>query len=184
MTNDQQRAVVKKGQHTWIQHGYVDLRHESIEMASASPALLSAGSSKEDAADVLLQALEFCIHDMEKYFDTPCGHVRVLREFLPHIVDKRQDARERYALFAVQTMKDPYEVWKVVYEAAGSNGTVEFVFERLAFIGLFDGRHQMLVAVDVRDGRTLWNFMQQDKKSLNKHRHGERIYAKCLNGMK
>ena len=35
---------------------------------------------------------------------------------LRHIVEKRQDARERYVRHALATMRDPFEIWIVEYE--------------------------------------------------------------------
>lgn len=36
----------------------------------------------------------------------------------------------------------------------------------------------MLVVVSIKDGLMLWNFMQTDAKSLNKHRHGELLHKR------
>lgn len=103
-----------------------------------------------------------------KAFSTPIGAVRVLKEHLPHIVEKRQDARERYVQFAIAAMQAPFEVWSVEYDDGST---------RRAFIGLFEGKHQMLVVVSTIGDMVLWNFMHCDKKSLNKHRHGSLIYS-------
>ncbi|MFI8557389.1 MULTISPECIES: hypothetical protein [Pseudomonas putida group] len=49
---------------------------------------------------------------------------------------------------------------------------------RLAFIGVYETKRQMLVIVTLEKGRMLWNFMQCEAKTLNKHRHGELLYKR------
>ena len=92
-----------------------------------------------------------------------------MRDKLLHIAEKRPDARERYVHYAIDTLDDPFEVWRVEYD----NGNY-----RLAFIGAYVGRRQMLCVVDTIDGEVLWNFMHSDAKALNKHRHGQPIYQR------
>nr|WP_236250043.1 PBECR2 nuclease fold domain-containing protein [Pseudomonas cichorii] len=93
----------------------------------------------------------------------------ILRKSIYHIVEKRQDARERYVKLALDTLTGPLEVWKVAF----TDGT-----QRLAFIGAYELKRQMLVSVIFIDGQMLWNFMHTDAKSLNKHRHGELLYKR------
>ncbi len=100
---------------------------------------------------------------------TPMGAIQIHRNCIAHIVEKRQDARERYASMALDTLIGPFEVWRVAY----SNGT-----HRLAFIGAYEAKRQMLVIVTLERGKLLWNFMQCDAKALNKHRHGELLYQR------
>ncbi|MGY2290900.1 hypothetical protein ACW9H6_13975 [Pseudomonas sp. SDO528_S397] len=49
---------------------------------------------------------------------------------------------------------------------------------RLAFIGAYETKRQMLVIVNIQAGNVLWNFMQTDAKALNKHRHGQLVYKR------
>lgn len=129
--------------------------------------MTEGGKDEAEALAFLMQHLG--MNDIsEKEFSTPVGVVRVLAAHLPHIVEKRQDARERYARFALATMQSPFEVWSVEYD----DGSI-----RRAFIGLFQGKHQMLVVVSLVAGMVLWNFMHCDRKSLNKHRHGTLIFS-------
>ncbi|MFV3290768.1 PBECR2 nuclease fold domain-containing protein [Pseudomonas sp. NY11955] len=100
---------------------------------------------------------------------TPMGDIRIQRSCIRHIVEKRQDARERYVKVALDTLIGPFEVWEVAY----TNGTY-----RLAFIGVYETRRQMLVVVTLDHGKSLWNFMQCDAKALNKHRHGKLLYTR------
>ena len=93
----------------------------------------------------------------------------IQRTTLGHIVEKRQDARERYVKFALDTLTGPLEIWRVAY----SDGSA-----RLAFIGAYETKRQMLVVVNIQAGNVLWNFMQTDAKALNKHRHGELLYKR------
>ncbi|WP_313200940.1 PBECR2 nuclease fold domain-containing protein [Pseudomonas sp.] len=100
---------------------------------------------------------------------TPMGGIQIQRNCLHHIVEKRQDARERYAKVALDTLTGPFEVWEVAY----TNDT-----RRLAFIGAYETKRQMLVIVTLSNGNMLWNFMQCDAKALNKHRHGRLLYKR------
>jgi hypothetical protein len=69
----------------------------------------------------------------------------------------------------LDTLTGPLGVWKVVF----TDGT-----DRLAFIGAYESKRQMLVSVVFFEGQMLWNFMHTDAKSLNKHRHGELLYKR------
>jgi hypothetical protein len=159
----------KKDQPTWLDMGLADLR--KLEATSkgvlASPEIIAEGVDQEQALALLI--LHLGLEDLDqKSITTVVGEVIVLKDKLEHIVAKRQDARERYVHFAIATMIAPYEVWKVQYD----EGVV-----RLAFIGVFDGKRQMLVVVDMSEGHILWNFMHGDRSSLNKHRNGELVYG-------
>ncbi|AUO20762.1 hypothetical protein C0058_01675 [Pseudomonas sp. NC02] len=97
------------------------------------------------------------------------GQIAIRRSCLQHIVEKRQDARERYVRFALDTLTGPLEIWRVAYSDCSA---------RLAFIGAYESRRQILVVVNIQAGNVLWNFMQADAKALNKHRHGELLYKR------
>ncbi len=97
------------------------------------------------------------------------GDIQIQRSCIHHIVEKRQDARERYVKVALDTLIGPFEVWQVAY----TNDTY-----RLAFIGVYETKRQMLVVVTLDNGKMLWNFMQCDAKALNKHRHGKLLYKR------
>lgn len=160
----------KKDQPTWKNQGLPDLRDVSREDSRAliDPAVLLCGDSEAAALLALAEALGLGDPAVSTVvFPTPAGEVAVHRAQLPHIVEKRQDARERYAHFAVATMLAPFEVWSVDYDDGSS---------RLAFIGLFRGARHMLVVVSRVNGLVLWNFMHSDRKALNKHRHGTLVF--------
>lgn len=153
-----------KGQPTWHALGLSDLR--TLPPAQRLPPIpeQKACTSAEEAAKFLIAYLDGVNH-----VETPCGLVELRAEHIPHIVEKRQEARERFIELAIATLKSPYEVWRVQYDDHST---------RLAFIGLSVRRdRQMLVIVTARQGQVLWNYMHSDAKHLNKHRHGTLIYA-------
>lgn len=158
-----------KDQLTWQHHGLPDLRSYASDFGHDSPDECPAGHTPEHALAILEQSLGFTENGINALdIETPVGTVTVHRSALSHIVQKRRDARERYAKHAVAAMHKPFEVWQVAYDDNS---------QRLAYIGLFKGKQQMLVVVNIRaDGQVLWNFMHCDRKSLNKHRHGEKIF--------
>jgi hypothetical protein len=63
-----------------------------------------------------------------------------LDDLLEHVVEKRADARERYANFILPTLMAPDEVWETAYD---DNTT------RRRFIKLFsDSKYDILVIVN------------------------------------
>lgn len=160
----------KKNQPTWQEHGLPDLRMAGPELRSAALEEVEAGDDLHTAMAVVARHLGFVDMAIESMtIDTPVEHVTVHRDDLKHIVEKRAEARERYVKFALDTLSGPLEVWKVEYD----NDSF-----RLAFIGSYEGKRQMLVVVNVEGGQRLWNFMHTEAKSLNKHRHGQLLYKR------
>ncbi|WP_456293290.1 PBECR2 nuclease fold domain-containing protein [Pseudomonas sp. AK106] len=159
-----------KGQPTWLDNNLPDLRTLPREMRTQAIEEVVAATSHEDAIQVTAHHLGFIDAAISSLkVETPLGEVAIRRGSLYHIVEKRMDARERYVRLALDTLTGPLEVWKVAF----TDGT-----DRLAFIGAYESKRQMLVSVAIIDGRTLWNFMHTDAKSLNKHRHGELLYRR------
>lgn len=161
--------VAKKvaGQNNWQQIGLPDIR-DLDAIGQASPPQEMDGAF--DMQSALTQvALGFGLQEGidTVLVDTPCGAIAVQRKGLAHVVEKRPNSRERFTAFAVDTVEKPFEVWRTQY----SDGSA-----RLIFIGVYRARYQMLVIVHLEYGRVLWNFMNCDKKALNKHRTGELIY--------
>jgi hypothetical protein len=158
------------GQKTWIEYGLADLRSLPTELRSPAPDEIPAADSADAAVEIVAGAFGLADPNIDRIAQlTPVGVVTVLRDKLVHIVEKRQDARERYANHAISTLNDPFEVWRIEYD----NGDY-----RQAFIGAFEGKRQMLVIVDIVGGDVLWNFMHTDSKALNKHRHGMLIHQR------
>ena len=102
---------------------------------------------------------------------TPIEDVIIRAELLPHIVEKRADARERYANYALATLRDPFEVWLTAYE----DGSY-----RKRYIGVLKSDKDLLVVLrENRDGSLVWdlyNLMQRDAKGLNRLREGRLLY--------
>lgn len=159
------------GQTSWKNLGLPDIRDISVA-PTASPVRELPGAVDFDSA-LKQVALGFGQQEgMDTvWIDTPYVPVIVRRRYLLHIVEKRPNARERFAEFAVDTVRNPLEIWRVLY----SDGSY-----RLAFIGAYAAKYQMLVVINVDHGHVLWNFMNCDKKTLNKHRHGHLVYQRCL----
>jgi hypothetical protein len=158
------------GQKTWIDYGLLDLRPLPPELRSLAPQEIAAADDLDAAVEILARCFGLGDPNVDRVaMNTPVGIVTIIRDKLLHIAEKRQDARERYAYYAIDTLNDPFEVWRVEYD----NGNY-----RLAYIGVYVGKRQMLVVVDTIDGDVLWNFMHTDAKALNKHRHGQPIYQR------
>lgn len=160
----------KKGQPTWLAKRMPDLRSIGRELRSIPPAEVDAASNIESAIEIVARHLGFIDPAIRTItVDTPIGLVAIHRRDFFHIVEKRPEARERYVLFALDTLTGPLEVWKVEYDNHSF---------RLAFIGAYEAKRQMLVVVDIQTEKLLWNFMHTDTKSLNKHRHGKLLYKR------
>jgi hypothetical protein len=161
--------VAKKiiGQENWKQFGLPDIRDIDVGLQALPPLEMEGAPNMESALSQV--ALGFGLQEGvdAMLLETPCGTVAVQRKGLAHIVEKRPNSRERFTAFAVDTVKKPLEVWRTDYDDGSS---------RLIFIGVYQAKYQMLVIVHLEHGRVLWNFMNCDKKALNKHRNGELIY--------
>lgn len=95
----------------------------------------------------------------------------IRRELLAHMVEKRPDARERFANYVLPTLTQPFEVWLKQHE----DGKL-----RENYIGLFrETKYSLLVVVRInRDGSLVWNIMQREDKKMDKHREGMLVYKK------
>jgi len=103
---------------------------------------------------------------------TPIEQLAIRAELLPHIVEKLENARERYANFIIPALEDPFEVWLTPYD----DGTY-----RKRYIALFEGRNDLLIVVrENRDGALLWelyNVLNANSKRLNSLRQGTEMMA-------
>lgn len=159
------------GQQNWKDIGLPDIRDIPLS-------ILASDAREQPSAVDLNHALEQVALGFglkagvdAVLLETPYVLLTIRRQYLLHIVEKRPNARERFTEFALDTVRNPLEVWRVSY----SDGSC-----RLAYIGAFDTKYQMLVVIHVDRGNVLWNFMNCDKKALNKHRHGMLVYQRCL----
>ena len=86
------------------------------------------------------------------------------------MVEKRKDARERYAHYVFPTLTEPVEVWELVDEW----GAV-----KRRYIALFEGKYDfMVVIVRWPDGSVFWNMMHAKRRNMNSHRKGVCIYKR------
>lgn len=168
--NPTAKVAEKKGQNSWLDEQLPDLRTLAREWRTRAIEELAAADSHGTAIELAAQHLGLNREEASvATVRTPMGDIRIQRSCIHHIVEKRQDARERYVKVALDTLIGPFEVWHVAY----TNDTY-----RLAFIGVYETKRQMLVVVTLDNGKMLWNFMQCDAKALNKHRHGKLLYKR------
>lgn len=163
-------ARAKKGQKTWLDYGREDLRKLNDKDLLCEAEIIEGCESTELALDVLKSELLIGGKDFG-ILTSPLGDVYIHENMLHHVVEKRQDARERYINFAKQTICNPFEIYDVQYD----DNSI-----RRIFIGAFQGKRQMLVIAKKTEDekKWFWNFMHCDAKKLNKHRSGQLIYFK------
>ncbi|MDX7786697.1 PBECR2 nuclease fold domain-containing protein [Aeromonas caviae] len=157
------------GQPDWKSLELEDLKGLGVEKRLPAIEQEQPAATQEDAVAVLVNKFGFVGNEASVMMATPVGDIQVCRGSLPHIVEKRPHARERYVNHAIATLQSPFEVWEVAYD----DGSY-----RYAFIGTFEERNMMLVVATITPDKILWNFMQSEAKSMNKHRHGKLVYAR------
>lgn len=157
------------GLRTWQDFDLLDLRNLTAEQRRPAMEEVEAGGGVKEAVAVLEHWMGFTNESMISVAieNQVLGVIHILRQNLEHIVEKRRDARERYVNLALDTIKEPYEIWLTPYDDDMC---------RYAFIGTYCQKYQMYVVIAPWNGRVLWNFMQAEAKSLNKHRRGKLLY--------
>lgn len=163
-------AKESKSQQSWKEQGMQDIRAYSPDLETVYPQEIKRTETINDAINIVANVFGFFDGDNAKKIHTPIGEIEIQIEHIKHIVEKRVDARERYTNHALDTLKSPFEIWKVEYED-GNEGEFRYIF-----LSLYAHKRQVVVIVSVWDKKYLWNFMQCDKKNLNKHRAGTLIY--------
>lgn len=158
------------GQKTWKDYERPDLRHVPQELRPAAPDILPPSANTEEALAVLTGALGLSADKPIRTVETAIKETAVFHvDYLGHLVEKRQDARERYANFIIPTLINPFEVYATEY----SDGI------RSRYIGIYKGKRDLLVVVRRgQDGHMLWNIMQAKDKDMNSARVGELILKK------
>lgn len=152
---------------TYKDYGRPDIRDLDDNYFQESPAILDAGTDILSAKNILLNALGLDDNNKIRIVTTPIGIVNINSLFLDHIVEKRNDARERYSNFILPSLCNPFEIYNTEY-------TDGF---RHQFIGLFKGNTNLLVVVKIDASNNLmWNIMHTDKRIMNKHRKGGLIF--------
>ncbi|MFG6204878.1 PBECR2 nuclease fold domain-containing protein [Pseudomonas retamae] len=156
-------------QNNWKDLKLPDIRDIDPELLISSVSELPSASSLNAAWEQVARGFGLDDGLDAVLIETPYAPILVKREHLLHAVEKRPNARERFTLFARDTLTNPFEIWRVRYDDASF---------RLSFIGAYDTKYQMLVVIHIERGNVLWNFMNCDRKGLNKHRHGELLYQR------
>lgn len=156
------------GQPTWKDLGRPDLRSPDVRRLP-DPGVLPTAEGADAAVGMMRSVL---VPDgVVNIVHTPIEDVAIRPELLPQTVEKRDDARERYANYALATLRDPFEVWLTAY----SDGSY-----RKRYIGVFKAGSDLLVVLrENRDGSLIWdlyNMMQRDAKGLNRLREGRLLY--------
>jgi len=156
-------------QRTWKDYGRPDLRKVpdsdrlNIEILPASPSL-------KKAQEEIAKTFGVSKTNPIAWIDTPIEKVAVDYNHLTHTTDKKAegDERERYAKLALETLKNPFEVYLTRFPQDNNY--------RKQYIGLFKEKGALVSVVTKKDGTLLWNyFTQSDIKKLNYKRIGDAL---------
>lgn len=163
------------GQRTFTSFGRPDLRTVPPLYRTPAPQILSKGRDLDEASNIVAKAVGVPEGKDWIDIDTFDGDKAILhRERIPHLVEKRDEARERYAHYIIPTLREPYEIWLTEYKTPDG-----ISFFRKQYIGLFAGKENLFAVINLnRDGSLLWNIMQAGDKSMNKKREGYLLYGK------
>ena len=155
---------------TWKDMGLRPLRDVPAGERLPAPELLPVAESQEEAEKRLAEALGFT-DERQRIVKTPMGSRVIRRELLAHMVEKRADARERFANYVLPTLERPFEVWLKQHE----DGKL-----RESYIGLFhEAKYSLLVVVRInRDGSLVWNMMNREPKKMDSLREGMLVHQK------
>lgn len=141
--------------------------HNLHGVAESSPQLGKTAHSVDVALSVLRTGLDMGTGDIKRV-KTPVEEIVIDDAWLPHIVEKRDAARERYVDWIMPTLERPTEVWM----AAHGEGET-----RTRYIKLFsDGKYDMLVVVNTTKDSLLWNVIPMPTRSLDNQRTGELLW--------
>ena len=169
-------ARLAKNQHTFRDFALPGLAATPAALRLQVPRLLDKADNAAAALAQLTIALALPKSGWRRV-ETPAGldDVVIAQSFLPHIVEKRGAARERYAHYILPTLMDPLEVWLSRYE----DGSF-----RRRFIAVFEGNRgpqSYVIARENRDGSFFFNFIPVSilkKKYLDSRRKGLLLFRK------
>ena len=138
----------------------------TVALEAAVPAI-ARGNTAAEAMDILRAAVGI-EPGGNRTVTTPLGDAVIDDQWLAHIVEKRHDARERYAHLIVPTLERPTEIWLAPY---GDEW-------RRRYIKVFSGpKYDLLVVVKtLPNGEVVWNAITMDTKSLDKQRQGKLLW--------
>ena len=152
-------------QRTWKDFGRPDLRSVPATERLAAK-LLPQAKDRAAAHQAVADAFGVGPQNPITWIDTPVERVAVDYHKLAHTVEKRSDARERYAQFARKTLEQPFEVWLTRFPDNKY---------RKQYIGVFATQSLLVSVVVKQDGSLLWNFFQAPNKRMNKTRKGDAL---------
>lgn len=157
-------------QKTSIDYGLIKLKAVNTKYFHEKPELLDMGDDANEALMILSNA--FGVSQTSPIRVVPILGLNLVinMELLFHIIEKRQNGRERFALFAQITLNQPYEVWKTLYD----DGSYRFIY-----IGLFkESKYHIAVVINIfPNGNVLWNYMNGELRSIEKLRKGILQYS-------
>lgn len=155
---------------TYQDYSRPDIRNVDDSLFLPQPEILPRGKDHVEALEILRNALGINAENRSIIIKSPIEDVLICDDYLAHLVEKRDNARERYANYIIPTLENPFEIYLTEYEDG----------YRRQYIGLFEGKNSFLTVVRINpDGSLLlWNVMQADKKKMNMNRVGELIYSK------
>ena len=158
------------GQKTWREYGLGDLRDIGPSLRLEAPQVYEQALSIESALTMLRVSLGIDKTLGKIDIKTPLETVTITNGSLFHLVEKRDNARERYADYIFPTLHNPFEIWGTEY----SDGKM-----RKRYIGLFSGKTDIAVIVKVEsDGSIMWNMMNADRGRMNRFREGKLLWHK------
>ncbi len=158
------------GQKTWKECGLSDLRDTPLRFRYEAPSIFEQADSVERAVAMLQQSIGLDKIVGSIAVATPIEIVTITTGNLFHLVEKRDNARERYANYILPTLQSPFEIWCTEY----SDGN-----PRNRYIGLFTGKVDIAIIVKVEaNGRIMWNIMNADRGRMNKFREGLLLWSK------
>lgn len=155
-------------QKTWKGYGRPAIAEVPAQYRLPMPPLLERATDRATALNMLSTALGLSDKSPLRVVKTPAGEVSLRHEWLPHIVEKESDARERYANFILPTLESPFEIWLTEY----ADGY------RHRYIGLFAELGLITIVRLNKDGSLLWNMIRARDSYLDGRRNGLLLFGK------
>jgi SPP1 gp7 family putative phage head morphogenesis protein len=159
-----------EGQKSYEDYGRPTIKNVEEKYFLEAPEMIKKANSIQEAEQILLDTFGLTNENKIITVKSPVEDITVNKDYLEHIILKRDNARERFANYILPTLENPYEIWATKYQDGGI---------RKQYVGLFKGKYNLLCVVRMNeDGSLLWNMMNGDNRDLNKNRKGLLIYCK------
>lgn len=159
-------TAILPGQLTFADYGLLKAKAIPRENLAGSPAHLPEAKTREAAEEQLVAALGL-EGEKPRVVETPVGSVVLQNRLARHMVQKEQDARERYAHFVLPTLEKPDEVWLTAY----ADGY------RRRYVRFFRDSNMMIIVRVNRDGSLFWNGMKIRDVNIDKNRTGILVFS-------